>query len=237
MRGHPYRATPGAARAPPHQIRRAQKAHPMNLAQYQTSILAKLNDVALAKFTADQIAEALRDALAEYSRMQPLARTYILETDGAATMALPASFAAIAITGINYEKDSTTYDHQSQAQFSAQEINEGWQVEVYDQHGEIIPAGQNISITYHSLHTVDNLDSASGTTVRAQHEQFLAMGAAGYALLSRANERTEAINLNPGVAASLRGAGMSFLMDFRNGIGRTSAPARTAPVYTEPTGF
>jgi len=209
----------------------------MNLTSYQTAIAAKLDDTSNTRFTTAQIDEALRSALLEYSRLVPVERTYILATTGEARMSLPVDFVAAAITKAEYEPDSTTYTFESSVPFRAAFEDEGWWVEVYDADGDLIPIDQVISLTYAMLHQVDGLDSAAGTTIYPRHEQYLVMGAAGYALLSRSTSRIEAINLNPQVAAEMRQQAGAYLMEFRNGIAREAKFVRNDPVYQEPKGY
>lgn len=209
----------------------------MNLAAYRTAIAIKLDDTGNTRFSTTQIDDALRGALIEYSRLVPIERTYILDTTGKARMSLPVDFIAAAITKAEYEPNSTDYTYKSSVPFRAAFEDEGWWVEVYETDGDLIPADQVISLTYAMLHQIDGLNGAAGTTVYPRHEQYLVMGAAGYALLSRATSRIEAINLNPEVAAEMRQQANAYLSEFRNGVNRAAKFTRSDPTYQEPRGY
>ncbi len=50
------------------------------------------------------------------------------------------------------------------------------------QSGRPSPAGEVLTVTYAHNHTIDNLDSAAGTTIPIEDEEYLCIGAAGFAL-------------------------------------------------------
>lgn len=209
----------------------------MNLAYYRAAIAAKLDDPSNTRFTTSQIDEALRAAVVEYSRMVPIERTYILNTTGKARMSLPANFAAAAITKAEYEYDSVTYTYKSSVPFRAIFEDERWWIEVYQTNGDLIPNKQVITLTCAMLHQINGLNGATKTSIYPRHEQYLVMGAAGYALLSRATSRIEAINLNPQVAAEMRQQANLYLTEFRNGVNRAAKFTRSDPTYQEPKGY
>jgi hypothetical protein len=161
------------------------------LAAYETRILALLDDAAQARYTTAQVDAALRWALNVYSMNRPLHATYSLDTNGDQTIEIPDDFVAEHIMEVDlYNAD---IDLVRALGFYAYQKDESWWIMTT---GETIPAGEVLTITYAGNHTIDNLDSAAGTTIPNEHEEYLAIGAAGYALNQRVTSRLESINLN-----------------------------------------
>jgi hypothetical protein len=163
----------------------------MALAAYEARILALLDDAAQARFTTAQVDAALRWALNVYSQNRPLSLTYSLDTDGNQTIEIPDDFTGSHIMCVElYEAD---IDDVRALGFYAYQKDESWWIMTT---GETIAAGEVLTITYSGEHTIDNLDSASGTTIPVEHEEFICIGAAGYALNQRVASRLESVNLN-----------------------------------------
>lgn len=163
----------------------------MALADYRTATLAALDDASQARFTNAQIDAALRWALDVYTKYRPLVKEYNLDTDGNAVMELPDDFDAIKI--IKVELDATDIDDIREITYYAYIRDEAWWLETVK---ETIAADEVLNITYSARHTIDDLDSAAGTTIPTEDEHLVVTGAAGFALQQRASSRLETTNLN-----------------------------------------
>ena len=161
------------------------------LAAYEARVLALLDDASQARYTTAQVDAALRWALNVYSQNRPLTLTYSLDTDGNQTIELPDDFTGHRIMMVQlYDAD---IDDIRTLGFYAYERDESWFIMTT---AETIDAGETLIITYAGEHTIDNLDSAAGTTIPTEHEEFIAIGAAGYALNQRVSTLLESNNLN-----------------------------------------
>ena len=192
----------------------------LTLAQYRTRVSELLDDPTNARYTTAQIDTALRTALIDYSVIRPVKRTYQLDTTGAEVIALPADFAAMQITRIQLW--NTNPNQMVDLAFFVRLVDEQWTIEIKD---TCYPAGFVLTITYTARHTIDSLDSASGTTV--DDDNLLCLGAAGYAAQSRAVSRAESINMQPAVQKQLLDLSTRYFSQFYNRLPQ-SQPATGA---------
>ena len=179
----------------------------LTLTQYRTRIAELLDDTSGARYTSNQIDDALRLALNDYSTIRPIKRTYMLDTSDDRVMTLPADFAAVHITRV--QKYSSDPNLMTDYDFIARLVDEQWTVEV---PGMIFPAGYYLVVTYAARHSIDGFDSASGTTI--DDDNLLCLGAAGYAAQTRAVSRAETINMQPQVQRQLLDMANQYLGQF-----------------------
>jgi hypothetical protein len=179
------------------------------LAAYRTAVLALLYDATNVIFSNDNVDTALRWALAEYSVRRPLIRTYMLDVDTTTVIhVLPADFATRHITKVElYNADP---DAITERAFYAYIRDEQWTIETK----LAVEAGEVLQVSYSDTHTVDGLDSASGTTVPEADEYILQVGAAGRAAQMRALDRIETINMNKDVVAAYQKLALDYLLTF-----------------------
>ncbi len=179
------------------------------LAAYRTAIAALLADATNAIFSTNDIDQALRWALAEYSLRRPLIRTYQFSVDNTtAVHILPADFITRHITRVElYNADPDLITELPHYAFIR---DEQWMIETRS----AVEAGEVLQISYSAPHTIDNLDSESGTTVPDADETLLELGAAGHAALMRALDRIETINMNPDVVKAYRETAADYLARF-----------------------
>ena len=179
-----------------------------SLSSFRTAILALLSDASNAIFSNDNIDQALRWALSEYSTRRPLLRTYMLDVEISSCIHyLPDDFATRHITKVElYNEDP---DSIIELTHYAYKRDEQWVVGT-----STISAGEVLQITYSTVHTIDGLDSAAGTTVLAEDEPLLHTGAAGRAAQMRALDRIETINMNKDVVAAYRQLAAEYLNYF-----------------------
>jgi hypothetical protein len=180
------------------------------IADFRTKILLLLDDVALARYTSDQVDEALREALNKYNRFNPIEKTYIINGTGAYRITLPADFAALAITRIEWLSSSPTVDDA--IPFYAYKPDEQWEIELRSSYS----TSDTLIIYYAATNFIDGFDSGAGTSIPAEDVDILALGAAGFAALTRAHSRAEAINLVPNETQNLLALGQKYLTEFYN---------------------
>lgn len=182
-----------------------------NLAAYRTAVLALLCDASAQIFSNNDVDQALRWALSEYSVRRPLIRTYQFSVDDTtSTFLLPADFITHHITKVElYDEDP---DQIADLPFVASYIDEQWVIHSLDYE---IAAGGVLTIYYSDVHTIDDLDSSAGTTVLAVDETLLQTGAAGHAAQMHALSKVETLNLNDGVIKLYEELAAKYLSSFR----------------------
>jgi hypothetical protein len=184
-----------------------------SITEYRTAILTLLDDAAGARYTSDLIDRALRLALREYDRLHPNEATYNMDGNGERVIELPADFQPASILRVEVHTEGEC--PQPRLRFNAYTQDGQWFIELMDRS---LSASESIDVTYTNAHTIDGLDEAAGTSVRAEHENAVQMGAAGFAALMRAASRAETVNLQPGLSRSLLELSAVLLRDFRAAI-------------------
>jgi len=192
------------------------------IAALRTKILAVLDDATNTKFSNNQVDQAVRDALAEYTRYHPIEATYSFNADGEQVLVMPTSFLAFHVTDLYKDSDPPYY-----YQFNAYYQDEQWQIapQVINTKPTSnaspitsalkIPANTPLMAVYSKVNGIDGLDSFAGTTIPDAEIENFAIGAAGYACLSRLANRSEAIVLNQDVEPTLQRIADTYLTAFR----------------------
>jgi len=179
------------------------------LAAFRISVLALLSDASNAIFSNNDVDQALRWALSEFSARRPFIRTYqfsVIATTGFHN--LPSDFITRHITKVDlYDEDP---DDIVELTFYAYQRDEQWIVETRSE----VSAGKVLQISYSAIHIIDNLDSSAGTTLAAADEPIIHVGAAGRAAQMRALDRIETINMNPDVVQKYRLLAADYLSSF-----------------------
>lgn len=194
------------------------------IAEFRTAVLALLDDPDLDRYTNDTVDAALAWALGAYSRVRPVMRTFSLEGAGTWRLELPAGFAARYITAITMDDGS---DPPTEVDFRAFYYDESWFIETLDR---LLGSGDTITVTYNAPQTIDGLEDAAGTTLPAEDEWIVQVGAAGHAARMRAVSRAESINMQPEVRRQLQEIAAAYLADFREAL----RPAPEAAVIALP---
>lgn len=170
------------------------------LAQLATRIGQMVDDAGVVTFSADDVAEGLRQALYRLSRARPLIAT------GNVTLAASGREISISsLTGLIGVK-------RVWLPYLTTDEEPNWQpFEVWPDLGKLYmlsktepQAGDIARVFYSKLRQVKDLDSAAATTVLPEDETLLCIGAAGYAVLARARSATEAVMLADQVPLSVQ---------------------------------
>ena len=192
---------------------------PSTLAQLEARVAARLTDAANAVFALATLDEAIRTALHDYGAVSPNTSETVIT--------LPGDGREIALNGVTglldvsevwwpYDSDASEetwppnrvrgfrlwWDNGSPVLFL--DIAEGGQPQLDDE----------LRLWYTKLHTVQNLDSESITTVRADHETGLVTGAAGYAALSETIDQVGQVHIDPEETKTLQAWGAARLGEF-----------------------
>jgi len=78
-----------------------------------------------------------------------------------------------------------------------------------------VNAGEGVRLLYARPHTVEDLDGATVTTLSAEQEELVCLGAAGYAALQRAQESIAQVNVSGQAPRLWRDWGERRLQEFR----------------------
>lgn len=170
------------------------------LAQLEAQVSAILMDPTNAIFTTAVLDAALRMALSEYSDAAPLQMETVLTLPGdGREIALSSVSGLVNVTEVWYPYDSTatteTWPPNRVRGFTLWWDDSNPLLFLYLDNGPEPQQDEEIRIWYTTPHTIQNLDSASVTTV-GEHESLIVRGAAGLACLGRATDVNEtAVNM------------------------------------------
>lgn len=155
-----------------------------DLASYRAKVRQVLGDTGVTKYSDDLLDEALRWTLAAYSKVLPQVKTDTVTIAAAGReQSLGAITDLVQILEMNFPYTSGD---------ESPEIFEAWYyynrgaVPYVHIGGDYVPAAADvIRVTYTVAHTIEDLDSATATTIQTAHEYLFANGAAGKAAMSR----------------------------------------------------
>lgn len=203
---------------------------PSTLAQLETRVAALLFDPALAVWTTAVIDESIRQALHEYQQVVPLTAEALLTLPGVGrTIALNEVTGLLNITRIWWPYDSTEDDDTNKDA----NLVTGFNLRFDDNQPvvEIAAIDQpqlndQLYLWYTKLHTIQNLDSGATTSMPADHESILVLGAAAYACFSRAADLNETSALNTSSTPNYGALGTWYLERFNLGLARARSPGK-----------
>ncbi len=196
-----------------------------NLATLRDHVESLLKDAGNALWTTGELDDAIRRALHRYSEMRP--------RELVTTLTLTAAGREVSLAGVSDLLRPLRVWWPYTA--SEPEYPPAWAR--WDLHGPVTlfldvadepQAGDVVRLFYAALHTIDGLDSATATTVPANDEETIALGAAGYAALARAAYATEAVTLSGETPARWRAWAEARLAEFEARILPRYEPARWA---------
>lgn len=203
------------------------------LAELRDRVEAYLQDSTNATWSTDDIDEALRQALQEYTLVTP-ARTI-------ATLTLAADGREVDISSL------TTLIHVERAWWpytsTAPEHPPNW-CDFETWPGDILfirdsnepQTGDKVRLWYTYAHTLNGLDSATATTVPTEDDTLLVTGGAGFAARSRSIEISEVLTIDGWSPQRMREWGQLQLDNFRHGLSLLARRAATRHSGIAPTG-
>jgi hypothetical protein len=181
-----------------------------------------LADTGNAIWSTDDVDEALRRALSEYSKARPLQNvgTLTLASDG-------REVDASTLTGILAVTEVWSPYTAASPEFPPNRRDfEYWpdSATIYVASAGYQPqSGDVMRVFYLTVQTLEDLDSATATSFPDDDETLIAEGAAGYAATSRAVDLAEKVTLDRLTAQQIRAWGMAQLQRFRAGLKAVAA--------------
>jgi hypothetical protein len=172
-------------------------------------------------WSTDDVDEAIRRALHEYSKVKPQVAI--------GTVTLSADAREIDVSALSDILDVTRvwcdYTASDPEDPPNERRFEWWpdQVKIYVLGGDEPQTGDVCRIWYTKLQTLEDLDSETSTSLRTDDESLIAEGASGYAATSRAVDLAEQVTLDRLTAQQIRAWGMAQLQRFRAGLKRVVA--------------
>jgi len=167
-----------------------------NLAEIRDRVELLLVDTANAIYPAALIDEAIRLALDQYNLVNPLgAETVITLPGDGREIALEALSGLLYVLEVWWPYDSSAAS-ETWPPNKVQGFRLWWDdarpvlfLDIPD--GAQPRMGDELRIWYARRQTIENLDSASITSLRGDHESLIVLGAAGHAAMSRAADLIE----------------------------------------------
>lgn len=194
-----------------------------------------LADTGNAIWSTDDVDEAIRNALHEYSGVRPLQAvgTVTLSADGR-EIDISSLSGLLGVSEIWC--DYTSADPEFPA--NVREF-EHWrdQSKIYVSDDYEPQNGDVVRVFYTKVQTLNGLDSATSTSLPIEDESLVAQGSAGYAATSRAVDLAEQVTLDRLTAQQVRAWGLSKLQEFRAGlkrVARREALRAARPVALDP---
>lgn len=209
---------------------------PSTLAQFRARIAQALVDTGNTNYATGLLDESLRTALHEYSQAYPLTNDTVIVLPGdGREIALNNVSGLLAVTQVWWP-----YDSDSDEEWPPNQVA-GFRVYWDDARpvlflskldGDQPQQDDELRLWYTTLHTIQDLDSASTTSIDGDHESNLVQGAAALAALSRALDRADEFNLDPKNPINLLNWGNERLKDYRAWLRELRArPSRSAPPW------
>lgn len=212
----------------------------LTLAQYEARVSQFLMDASNTIWPTATLDECIRLALHEYSDANPLGMETVLTLPGdGREIALNGVSGLIRVTDVwwPYDSDATAetwppnrvrgfrlyWDDDQPVLFL--EVEDDAQPQQNDE----------VRIWYAKQRTIQNLDGASTTTIQAEHESWIAMGAAGYAVFARATDLAETAGVSAVSTPNLAALGSRWLRSFRANLadlrGQRNPGGPSGPVF------
>jgi hypothetical protein len=194
----------------------------LTLAQYEVRIAAFLMDTSNTIWPTTTLDECLRLALHEYSEATPLQMETVITLPGdGREVALSGLSGLGAVSDVYWPYVSTG------AEVWPPNRVRGFRV-YWDDLSPVLyleteddaqpQQDDELRIWYTKIRTIQNLDSASATTMQPEHESWLVTGAAGYAAFARATDLAETAGVSAVSTPNLAALGSRWLKDFRRNL-------------------
>jgi len=172
-----------------------------NLANIRDRVEARLQDATNARWTTGDLDEAIRTALEQYSKYRPqrVIGTVTLSADG-------REVDISSLTDLlRVEKVWWDYDNSDPSYPPNYRQFEVWPGDIlYIDDREEPASGDTVRVWYTKLHTIEDLDSATATTVPADDEGTIVTGACHFAAQIRSAELAEDLTAHDDVVDNLR---------------------------------
>jgi len=199
----------------------------VNLSDMRTNVRRDLRDEDSENYrwTNDELERHITRAVSEFSEAVPLEqKAQLLTTLGSMDIDISSLSDRIMVKALEYPIDAWPRSYQ---RFSL------WE-DTLTLLGDYVPDGSDCYIYYGKLHTLD----VSSSTIPTKHEDLVALGAEGYALVAWAAFAINQVSLGgTGTPTLFRIEGQQKLRQFRKELKRLGrlGKARVARLYTPAT--
>lgn len=175
-----------------------------------------LADTGNSIWSTDDVDEAIRQALHEYSKTRPqrAAATLTLSADGREIDVSPLSgLLSVSEIWCDYDSNDPQWPENRRSFACWPDTAEVYITDDYEPQ-----SGDVMRVFYTKLQTLSGLDSETTTSFSDDDESLIAAGAAGYAATSRAVDLAEQVTLDRLTAQQVRAWGLAKLQEFRSGL-------------------
>ena len=172
-----------------------------NLATIRDRVEARLQDATNARWSTDDLDEAIRTALEQYSKYKP--------NHALGTIALSSAGREIDISSLTgcLQVEDVWWDYDSSSPGYPPNYRqfEVWPGDLlYIDDREEPESGDTVRVWYTKMHTIEDLDSATATTLPADDEGTIVTGACHFAAQMRSVELAEDLYAHNDVVSDLR---------------------------------
>ena len=172
-----------------------------NLATIRDRVEARLQDATNARWSTDDLDEAIRTALEQYSKYKPTHAlgTIALSSDGR-EIDISSLTGCLQVEDVWWDYDSS--DPSYPPNYRQFEVWPGDLLYIDDR--EEPESGDTVRVWYTKMHTIEDLDSATATTLPADDEGTIVTGACHFAAQMRSVELAEDLYAHNDVVSDLR---------------------------------
>jgi len=175
-----------------------------------------LADTGADIWATDDVDEAIRQAIDEYSRTRPLhSITTLTVSAGTRELDVSAISNLLGVDRVWYPYTAVSPEHPPPWRNSEYWRDAG--LLYFPDEGEL-SAGDVVRIFYSTLQTLSGLDGATATTIPVEDELLLIKGAAGFAATGRSVDLMEQVTHDRLMPQQVRAWGLSKLQEFRAGL-------------------
>ena len=184
-----------------------------NLTAYRTKILQVLGDMGGSRYSNAALDEALRWTLAAYGKVLLQVKTGTVTLNAAGREQSLGSLTGLeTILEVNFPYTS---GDESPLIFEAWYFYTRSATPYIHLGGDYVPAAADVvRVVYTTGHTIEDLDSATATTIPVTHEYLFANGAAGKAAMSRGSHLIEAYGSRASESGKLQEWAESTVKEF-----------------------
>lgn len=203
---------------------------PSTLAQLEARVAGVLFDPTVAVWTTAVIDESIRQALGQYQQAAPLTAEALLTLPGdGRTIALNEVTGLLNVTRVWWPYDSAEDDDTNRAA----NLVTGFNLR-FDDGQPIVDIASidqpqtddELYLWYTKPHTIQNLDSGSTTSLPADHESIIVLGACAYACFSRATDLNETAGLNTSSTPNYGALGSWYMERFQLALAKVRSPGK-----------
>ena len=183
-----------------------------NLEAIRDRVEARLQDASNDRWPTTALDESIRTALEQFSKYTPDQRlTTVVLADEGREFSIPSLAGLLRLEKVWWDYD--TDDPQFPPNFRQFEVWPGPVLFIDDR--QIPQAGDTVRILYTAMHTIEDLDGATATTLPLDDEGTLVTGACHFAAHSRAVELSENVTAHKDVYEQLRKYAAEMGRNFR----------------------